>query len=421
MCDVTVGPGSRAGRLAGPPMPSPLVRGDRLVTIRIGLVALSLLATACSCRAVPEVSAAAAPSAPEHSDEPEHAELPRKVRLTPEVVRDAGVKVAVVAKEVLIPTLTLPGAVGADPDRSAQLASPVAGPLEKVSFNEGSVVRKGDVLATVRVSDLGKLRGSLVATMARAKAARANSERIRDLYDSKLATQQAYLDATAEADALGADVASLNHQLASIGAGASEAGFLLSLRAPISGTVVARNAVVGQPVGADLVLANITDLSEVWFLARVFEKDLSALHEAAACEVELNAYPNERFPGTLEHIGQQIDPVARTLIARVRVANPKGRLRLGLFGSVHVGIESAAARAPVLVVARSALVEVAGMNVVFVRHADGDYELHEVTLGATAPQKIEILSGLREGELVVVEGTITLKSAVLKGALASED
>jgi cobalt-zinc-cadmium efflux system membrane fusion protein len=94
--------------------------------------------------------------------------------------------------------------------------------------------------------------------------------------------------------------------------------------------------VVGQPVSADQTLGSIADLSEAWFLGRVFEKDLGRLHEGARAEVVLNAYPAEHFDGTIEVLGQQIDPVARTLTARIRIANRRGLLRIGLFGGARV-------------------------------------------------------------------------------------
>ena len=73
-----------------------------------------------------------------------------------------------------------------------------------------------------------------------------------------------------------------------------------------------------------------------------------------------------------------------------------------------------------LVVPRSAVTEIADKPIVFVREADGEFELHEVTLGRAAPGKVEILAGLREGESVVVDGVFTLKSMVLKGTFAEE-
>lgn len=391
--------------------------------LAVGVVAASLAGAACSRTTPPEDGkAGAASSAPAHADEPEHEELPKKVRLDPDAVRDAGIKVAPATRERLVPTVSLPGEVAADPDRIAKVSAPITGRIERVAFKEGSIVKKGEVLAVLRVPDLGKVRGAYASTAAKAKAARAKADRLKDLSATQLASQQAYLDAKAEAESLEAETKALGDELAALGAGSGEGGpYLLSLRAPLAGIVISRDAVVGQPIDSERVLATVADLSQVWFLGRVFEKDLGRLRQDAKAEVQLNAFPKESFEGTLEYIGQQIDPFARTVTARVRVSNAAGRLRLGLFGAAKVEIQEVSEKAPVLVVPRSALLEVAGKTVVFVSHADGDYELHDVVVGDSAPGKVQIVSGLREGESVVVEGGFTLKSVVLKGTMKDED
>jgi cobalt-zinc-cadmium efflux system membrane fusion protein len=178
--------------------------------------------------------------------------------------------------------------------------------------------------------------------------------------------------------------------------------------------------VVGQPITADTTLGSIADLGDVWFLGRIFEKDLSALRLGAATEVRLNAYPDRAFDGRVEYVGQQIDPTARTLTARVVLRNQDGLLRIGLFGVARVA-KGTTAGEPRLVVPRTALVEVAGKSVVFVKQPDGDFELHDVTVGDSAPGKVEIVSGLRDGEEVVVDGAFTLKSAVLRSSLSEDE
>jgi cobalt-zinc-cadmium efflux system membrane fusion protein len=198
-------------------------------------------------------------------------------------------------------------------------------------------------------------------------------------------------------------------------------GVLLALRAPVAGSVVARDAVVGQPVAPEQVLGQITDLAQVWFLGRVFEQDLSSLTVGAKADVVLNAFPRTTVPGVVEAIGQKVDPGARTVIARIRLENPSGNLRLGLFGKGLVAIPELAAAEPVLVVARSAVVDVAGKSVVFVEDSPGSYTRHDVTLGLSAPGKVQVLGGLREGEAVVVAGVFTLKSVLLKGSMAEDD
>src|SRR5262249_23072261 len=142
-------------------------------------------------------------------------------------------------------------------------------------------------------------------------------------------------------------------------------------------------------------IATIADLSEVWFLGRVFEKDLGRLKIGAKAEVELNAYPNERFDGRIVYLGRQIDPVARTVTARIPLVNRNDLLRLGLFGTARVFTGEERNKQAVLVVPRSALTEIGDKDVAFVRHADNDFELHEVVLGEAALGKVEIVNGLR--------------------------
>ena len=390
----------------------------------LGLVAL--LGIACNGAETSERPAPSAEGQPEgiapHRDEPSHEPLPTRVRLTPAVAEAAHVKTAKISREQLTATLSLPGETVADPDRTARVASPVAGRLERVQFKEGSVVKKGDVLAVIRVPDLGKLRSLAASSQAKAKAARVNAERLKGLAAQRLASEQAYLDAEATAEALEVEAVAAREQLAALGlGGASDVPSQLVLRAPLTGTVVSRNAVVGQPVTAEQVLADIVDLEELWFLGRVFEKDLGRLPLQANTEVQLNAYPNEHFTGQVEYIGRQVDPVARTVTARVRLTNRNDLLRVGLFGTAHVALGSLPGSESTLVVPRAALTEVAGKDVVFVRQSDADFELHELSLGESAAGKVQVLAGLREGEDVVVEGVFTLKSAVLKHTIAEED
>lgn len=124
----------------------------------------------------------------------------------------------------------------------------------------------------------------------------------------------------------------------------------------------------------------------------------------------------------MDYLSEAIDPVARTVVARVRITNRAELLRLGLFGIAQVATgASETQRTPTIVVPRNAVTEIANKPAVFVRQSDGDFDLHEVVLGEGALGKIEVLSGLREGEHVVVDGVFTLKSAVLKSTFGEEE
>lgn len=390
------------------------------------LLASLLILTACQhSKAVEQHSSNEAPSnkpstSEEHRDEPEHETFPKRVKLSQKVIDDAKIKFAPVGKEVLVITLTLPGEVSVDPDRNARVSSPVAGRIAEVRFREGSKVKKGERLATLRIPDLAKLRAEYAATASKATSARTNATRLQELAEKGLASNQETLNAKTEADSFEAEAHALDQQLRTLGMGATGSGSDLALHAPISGTVISRAAVVGQPVTTEETIANIADLSEVWFLGRVFEKDLDEVHTNAKAEIELNAFPKRRFAGSVEYVGQQIDPVARTVTARIRLSNPEGLLRIGLFGTAHIATGTDQGE-PVLVVPRSAVTEIGGKPVVFVQQTDGDFELHEVVLGQSNLGRIQVLSGLREGERVVTEGTFTVKSAVLRSSLAEEE
>ncbi len=388
--------------------------------MKLVVVILAVWVSACSCK---KGSLEETPDEDAHRDDEGHAELPRQLKVSPEIVAQAGIRTSTVKRAALTSTLSLSGEIIAVPDRTARLSSATPGRLEQVSFNEGSIVKRGDVMATVRVPDVGRLRGALAAAGARARASQSNAQRLAALKASGLGAEQAVVDAEADAKVQEAEVRALGEQLSAIGVNAEPGGgFIVALRAPISGVVVARDAVVGQPTATEHVLASIVDLSEVWFLGRIFEKDLVKVRVGARAEVELNAYPEEHFHGTVDYVSQQIDPAARTLTARIRIPNDeKARLRIGLYGRAHVDMAEARPSAPQLVVPRDAIVEFGGKSVVFVKAADGDFVVHDVTPGDAAMDDVQVLSGLSEGEEVVVSGTFTLKSLLLKSTLAEDE
>ncbi len=353
----------------------------------------------------------------EHAEH-EHEELPRRLTPSPQVIADARIQAAPVKRERLTSSLALPGEIAADPDRTARISSPIAGRIASVKFREGARVRKGALLVSVQIADLGKLRAGLVAARAKAAAARSNAERLGALVDKGLSGRQELDNSRAEAQSFEAEARGLAEQLGVLGVGEGVTA-RLDLRAPIGGLAIERNAVIGQPVTPEQTLGTLADLTAVWFVARVFEKDLSRVRVGAPADVVLNAHPKEHFTGRVELIGRQVDPVARTVTARIRLKNREDLLRVGLFGTAHLELQESSERSA-LVVPRAAVTEIGGKQVVFVRH-DRAFEVHDVVLGESAVGKVEILSGIEEGELVVVDGVFSLRSMVLRATLDHDE
>lgn len=361
-----------------------------------------------------------APQAEDHKDEPEHEELPTRIHIEASVADEAKIRTEVVRVGVLSRTTPLTGEVATNPNKTANVAPPVAGRIIDVGVQAGDKVQAGQVIATLRVADIARVRGESAAAAARAATTQANAARVQHLAEKGLASTQENLTAQSEAAAVSAEANALNEQVRALGADVRGNSDIV-LRSPITGVVLSRTAVAGQPISTGQSIAEIADLSEVWFLARVFEKDLEHVTPGAQAEITLNAYPERRFAGVVDYVAQQIDPVARTVLARIRVTNGDLALRVGLFGVARIAVSNGEARPPALLVPRNAITDIGKKPVVFVRQADGDFERHEVTLGESALGITEVVQGLREGEHVVVDGVFTLKSIVLKSALADED
>src|SRR5690242_19145893 len=157
--------------------------------VRLSLVAVLGFVVGCQRSAPPEKAEERAPSEAhaEGADKSGHEALPRHIKVSPEVMQSAGIKLERVAKAQLSQTLDLPGEVGADPDRLARLSSPASGRIEEVRFREGETVKKGDPLLVIRVPEIAKVRAAQLSAQAKSKAARANATRSRTLVSERLA------------------------------------------------------------------------------------------------------------------------------------------------------------------------------------------------------------------------------------------
>ena len=168
-------------------------------------------------------------------------------------------------------------------------------------------------------------------------------------------------------------------------------------------------------------MVTIVSLDRAWFIACIFEHMLPRVCVGAAAEVVLNASLDHPFQGTVEYLAPKVDQEAQTVVARIPIDNREDILRIGLFGSAKIAAADPDAKsAPVLVVPRDALIEVAGKTAVFVRGQGGVFEMHEVLLGTAGPSVVEVLQGLHEGELIVTHGAWTLKSVLLKGTFGED-
>jgi Cu(I)/Ag(I) efflux system membrane fusion protein len=175
----------------------------------------------------------------------------------------------------------------------------------------------------------------------------------------------------------------------------------ITLRSPVTGVVVEKPVLAGQRIMAGEVAYRIADLRQVWIEGEVFEPDLPATRVGQVVSAEFPALPGEVRKGRIGYVYPTLNPETRTARVRVELPNPGLQLKPGMYATFRF----AASMPAVLSVPRSAILATGKRSLVFVRDPTGSLQPREVTTGQATDDRIEILSGLSEGETVVASAT----------------
>ena len=187
----------------------------------------------------------------------------------------------------------------------------------------------------------------------------------------------------------------------------------MRLVAPVSGIVLEKDVVEGQRVTPGMRLYRIADLSTVWVEGEVFEQDLQFVEVGSQAHIEVTAYPGEHMMGTVSFVYPTVEIASRTNRVRVSVSNPGLRFKPGMFATVFFEV---AAIQDEIAVPLEAVIVTGERNLVFVRDETGLLMPHEVVLGARAGDRVQILSGLVEGETIVASANFLIDAESRLGA-----
>jgi len=317
------------------------------------------------------------------------------------------------AQAALQPSLQpapVPGRVLVDEARSQPIEAPLAGRVENVAVKLGQRVNKGDRLVAVRSSDLVDL-GREYEEMRAAEAMRSKTvERLRSLVALSAEPEKKLIEAEQELKTAQLARAAAESKLHSLSLDETSAG-LYWLTAPRTGVVVTRNVLAGQQVGPDRTdpLLEIAELDEVIVAADVPEQSVRDLHVGAPAQVLPASGGDGAIPGTIEYVGEVVDPQRRMVDVRVRVPNSAHALRPNAFVQVAFTPDDQ----PRVVVPAEAVVTDDQESFVFVRQAGSNgLERRLVTVGRQHEGKVEIASGLAPGDTYVTKGALLLLNAV---------
>lgn len=192
-----------------------------------------------------------------------------------------------------------------------------------------------------------------------------------------------------------------------------------TIRSPIDGTITEKHVTLGERAGSESSLFTISNLTNVWVLGDVYEKDIPHVSTGMPAAIEVGAIPGRKFSGKVSVVSPALDPKTRTSRVRITVDNADRALAAGMFVKVETttGAEEAVLSVPV-----AALQESSGKTVVFVRESETKFRPQEVTVGArdSTGERVEVFSGLKEGDKVVVAGSFLLRSEMAKGEMGHD-
>lgn len=187
----------------------------------------------------------------------------------------------------------------------------------------------------------------------------------------------------------------------------------LTLRAPASGLVVEKNVFEGARIMPGMDLYRIADLSTVWIEGEVFEKDLALVTLGSRARVTLEAYAGQQLTGRVTYVYPTVSQASRTGRVRIELSNPGLRLKPGMYANMEF---DASVHTGGLHVPRGAVISTGTRSLVFVQHADGSLVPHEVTVGQSAGDHVEILAGLAAGQVVVASASFLVDAESNLGA-----
>jgi membrane fusion protein (multidrug efflux system) len=273
---------------------------------------------------------------------------------------------------------------------SIDVTSKVSNVVTAIRFTEGQQVRKGDILVEL---DGAQARADLAVADAALKESASQLQRSRELYETKVLSDQQIEQIESTYSANVARVAAARSRLSDT-----------IIRAPFNGRVGLRRVSVGSLVAPGAVITTLDDTSTIKLDFTVPERVVAAMKPGLTLEARSVAYPDQVFEGKVASVDSRVDPNTRSVIVRALVPNDDGLLKPGMFLNVHLSRGTA----DVLVVPEESLVPEQGDVFVYVVQ-DGKASKRKIQTGQRAVGTVQVTDGLQAGEIVVTEGTQKLR------------
>ena len=281
-----------------------------------------------------------------------------------EIQKQNGVVVTQAKKERMAGTISATGKVEANADRIAHVSPRISGKIVAVRASLGDRVATGQVLATLDSVELGEALNRYHQSKTKLALAQSSMDRIKGLVEKKIAARKDIFQAETDYKTAQTELHTDEERLSLYGITTSDLQGeghkkpLLPVRSPIGGIITEKHAIVGELSDPSKSLYTVADLSNVWGLVDINEKDLAKVRKGQTTTVTVGAFPDLKLKGRITYIADLMNEASRTVKARVEVSNTARKLKPEMFATAELALEVDAP--PVLAVPEEALQELDG-------------------------------------------------------------
>jgi cobalt-zinc-cadmium efflux system membrane fusion protein len=359
------------------------------------------------------------------ADADPHKEEPNTVEVDEGSLRDLRITTRPVESRAGSDLVVLLGELAVDQRAYAEVGTPAPARVTRLLVNAGDAVQAGQPLVELISPELGRERAEYLSAGARLKLAEAALERKRGLAAEKIVPLREVQEAESS---VGEARAALRASRAAIAAytveppaddGDEATSSTFMLRSPVGGSVIERTAVIGQMLDPGSPAFRIGNLSTLWLTVHAFERDAVRIRQGVNARLAFPALPGQDFEGSVATVGHHVERESRTVPVRIDVKNRNGVLRPGMSGTATLPVGETGAA--ILTVPVAAVQRVRNEWCVFLPKDANHFEIRRIGRGRDLGAEVEVLSGLRPGEEVVVDGAFLLKAQAEKGEAGHDD
>ena len=314
------------------------------------------------------------------------------------------------------------GKVNAHPKRKAIVSYAFPARISEIHVQIGDWVKSGQELVTLQSEEVGIAKSEFYKANADYELAKVNFERAQRLFGRGVGAQKNILTYEAEFKVAEANLNAAEKKLHVLGfseaqvltiSGTHQINPIITLFAPLNGKIIENMAILGAMVDQATEILTIMNPEVLLIDAEIYEKDIAKIRIGQRITTTVPAYPDDTFEGNVTYISDVLNEESRTITVRAEVKNLDFKLKPGMFAEIEISLNG---HKNTLILPKEAVLDDKDKSLVFLKKDNG-FNPMIVEIGIIDGEYIEIISGLKEGDIVVTKGNFQLKSKLYEALL----